>query len=948
MLLVSFLLILLFEIKVFSLLISNPPDFNQEQRVLVNDKIKKAKRAIFEARFGLASKLLDHISNEFEFSNTNSRTIKTKTKSEDLFNNKTNVFRDCIHAHWLIATRVLASSYHSVVADLSPLLIERDFVSDGSIISSKSCTFELIPLLKVIKFIDNNDFKSAEKEWRNNVMLEKTNSLNISALEMLQRAEEKFGSAHLKRLAISQTKPSVGSDTTSSTSTSSSTITDELQKKIHSLTTAIRMQKEARELARLSFIAYNTSNMSNSSSSDSAFFPTKSSLLARSLYSSAEALYQLGQIERSAQYFESAARESLILSSVHPLRATCLSMAALVLEEVKYATASSVCQLSNGDIYSVCLEKAAVIAAQDSLTAYAVASSSWSLVPSFVRQHNADWAVFSKRAVLVSARASPVWQQLSQLESAIFNARMINTEKSISLPSSFSSSSFSQSSSIFSFLPQLTARALGHEGDLSVGLNVLKESLSSLAAIQTMAMPLSYTRSISNGGGNFSSNSFNSSSSLSDVVFRSSSLDFLTRTFIHYDTQHFNISSPYVKMISQLATLAPAKLQTTVNINTTSFDTNSTKSLSSSIALLLYTNNLCDNERAIDIATLALVHDELIKSSGASSLSSFSTFTARSTSFPSTSSTSSPSSPHFLLELARSAAEVAGFIINPNRHGKLTNAIISATDPDAPSTVSNIPFWSFSSSSQKKQDSNKASGNSKKANSPVKNADTGKTSKTSSASIDHPIGFDRYSFDSFNEDGSGGFYSSEQSLRYAREAHAQALLEGKSKSSTGSTTSSSLLSSSLSDASLSLLHEHPSLNLAWSPRSPPSHLMNGLDAVKTDAVRRISDVFVRCYVAYFGCKSSESKGKQIVKCESQRVPNAPPAFIDLFKPPNSVLDNSLGMLTPLGLDYLDLLLYEVLASASAAREKGISQPEWDFAFQQKGSRAGLPTIVFKK
>jgi hypothetical protein len=713
---------------VFSLSISNPV---QEQRVLVNDKIKKAKRAIFEARFGLASKLLDHISNEFEFSNTNSRTIKTKTKSEELLNNKTNVFtRDCIHAHWLIATRVLASSYHSVVADLSPLLIERDFVSDGSIISSKSCTFELIPLLKVIKFIDNNDFKSAEKEWRNNVMLEKTNSLNISALEMLQRAEEKFGSAHLKRLAISQTKPSVGSDTTSSTSTSSSTITDELQKKIHSLTTAIRMQKEARELARLSFIAYNTSNMSNSSSSDSAFFPTKSSLLARSLYSSAEALYQLGQIERSAQYFESAARESLILSSVHPLRATCLSMAALVLEEVKYATASSVCQLSNGDIYSVCLEKAAVIAAQDSLTAYAVASSSWSLVPSFVRQHNADWAVFSKRAVLVSARASPVWQQLSQLESAIFNARMINTDKSISLPSSFS-----HSSSIFSFLPQLTARALGHEGDLSVGLNVLKESLSSLAAIQTMAMPLSYTRSISNGGGNFSSNSFNSSSSsLSDVFFRSSSLDFLTRSFIHYDTQHFNISSPYVKMISQLATLAPAKLQTTVNINTTSFDTNSTNSLSSSIALLLYTNNLCDNERAIDIATLALVHDELIKSSGASSLSSFSTFTARSTSFPSTSSTSSPSSPHFLLELARSAAEVAGFIINPNRHGKLTNAIISATDPDASSTVSNIPFWSFSSSSEKKQDSNKASGNSKKANSPMKNADTGKTSKTSKTS----------------------------------------------------------------------------------------------------------------------------------------------------------------------------------------------------------------------
>jgi len=634
-------------------------------------------------------------------------------------------------------------------------------------------------------------------------------------------------------------------------------------------------------------------------------------------------------------------------------------MAALVLEETKFSAASSACVLPSGEqTNSICLEMASVVAAQASLTAYDSALKSWARVPASIRQRNADWAMFAKRATLASARASPSWLSLSQLEASVLNSRIDST---------FSSAS-KWHSSVFSFLPQLTARALGRGGgSSSLGLSVLKEALTSLAAIQSAAMPLSL--SLPSTLESFSSNLSASTSSTSGAT-----LDFnFTRAFTNFNniynnnSKSFNQSSLYFKMISQLAVLAPASLQAAVNnISVNSKNTtNNTKSMasdsltSSSMSLLLIANNFCETERAVDIATIALVRDELIKTGGASSL--LSSFSAAAHSSSSSSSTSpSPSSPHFSLDLAKAAAEIAGLVVDPNRHyGKpgQSNAIISADVEVSDTSSSGSFFWPFSSSSssssdsiQKKKTIKSSSSQNAKKQKQTGNIPSHANGKTQQPPVDP--GFDRYSFDSFNEDGSGGFYSSEQSLRYAREAHAQAVLETKAKNPSAASTNAGVVqpaagSSSSQQQQLSAKHNQ-ALNLAWNPRVPPNHLMVGLESVRTDAIRRISDVFVRCYVAYFACKSKDVKGKTVVTCDSQKVPNAPPAFIDIFKTPNGVLDNALGMLTPLGLDYLDLLLYEVLASASAAREKGIAPPEWDFAFQQKGSRAGLPTIVFKK
>lgn len=939
--------------------------------------LSQANEAVREANFGTASRLLDLFMKDIASKPASSSNIASGAGISPTYSSSSSfISKDCLQARWLIASRVLAASYHSVVADLSPLLIERNFEAISVLSPSKHCEAELVPLLRLIKFLESNDAKSAEKEWRNNVMMEKTNSTNQSPLEILARAEEKFASAHLKRLAISS--PSSTNNTSTITTVkersdaasvgrSPHANSDDLQKKTHSLVTALRMQKEAREAARLSFALHLNSSSSSSlkeiNGTISPIFPAKSSLLARSLYSSAEAFYQLGQIERSAQYFESAARESIGLTHKHPLRATCLSMAALVLEETKFSAASSACVLSSGEqTNSICLEMASVIAAQESLTAYDSALKSWARVPASIRQHNADWAMFAKRATLASARASPSWLKLSQLEASVLNSRIDST---------FSSAS-KWHSSVFSFLPQLTARALGREGgSSSLGLSVLKEALTSLAAVQSAAMPLSL--SLPSTLESFSSNLSASTSSTSGA-----SLDFnFTRAFTNfnniYNNKSFNQSSLYFKMISQLAVLAPASLQAAVNnISVNSKNNNNTNTMASysltscSMALLLIANNVCETERAVDIATIALVRDELIKTGGASSLlSSFSSFSAAAHSSSSSSSTSpSPSSPHFSLDLAKAAAEIAGLVVDPNRHyGKpgQSNAIISADVEVTDTSSSGSFFWPFSSSSSSSSSVPSSSDSTKKKKKATSSSHNAKKQKQTGNIPSHangktqqpPVdpGFDRYSFDSFNEDGSGGFYSSEQSLRYAREAHAQAVLEAKAKNPSVASTNAAVVQpaagSSISQQQQSANHNQ-ALNLAWNPRVPPNHLMVGLESVRTDAIRRISDVFVRCYVAYFACKSKDVKGKTVVTCESQKVPNAPQAFIDIFKTPNGVLDNALGMLTPLGLDYLDLLLYEVLASASAAREKGIAPPEWDFAFQQKGSRAGLPTIVFKK
>jgi hypothetical protein len=963
-----------------------PPVFvenNGENNTL--QLLSRANEAIREANYDKASLLLHQVSKSLAIMGQPISSNITVERSNSTSSSFQLLTKDCLQARWLIASRVLASSYHSVVADLSPLLIERNFEASRFSASSKTCAAELVPLLRLIKFIESNDVKSAEKEWRNNIMLDKSNSTKQSPLEMLIRAEEKYASAHLKRLAVSSSLSSnTKSDTTTSSTTATSTtsaghsspsLSDDIQKKIHSLTTAVRMQKEAREIARASFSLFESKEKGEESTPP--FLLAKSSLLARSLYSSAEALYQLGQIERSAQYFDSAARESLGLSHKHPLLASCLSMAALVQEEAKYNAASSLCLLSSGEASPICLEMVAVKASNESLQAYNTALNAWSRVPSSIRQFNSDWAIFVKRVTLASARASPSWLRLSQLEASVFNSQIDDM---------VTSTPTWHSSSIFSFLPQLTARALGREGDSSssLGLTVLKESLTSLAAIQSASMSLGYAlASTISSNFSLSSSSSTNTSSTSWVPFdyNLTRPSFFTSS-VNNSPKYINQSSLFFKLISQLSVLAPASLKAAVynisilnnnNINSTS-NTISSNSLTSSMALLLMASNLCESERAVDIATIALVRDELIKTGGTpTTLSSFSSFSASRSSSSSSTTTLSPSSPHFSLDVAKAAADVAGLIVDPNRHyGKpgQSNAIISAVaDADViASSSSSSFFWPFTSSSSEPKEQAKVGTKSTKG----ANAKNGKKQKQSGNNPSHatgkegkglqtPVdpGFDRYSFDSFNEDGSGGFYSSEQSLRYAREAHAQALLEAKAKNSAGASINAAAQPASSSSSSKSALQQNQqqnnaqltqnqALNLAWTPRAPPNHLMVGLDNVRTDAIRRISDVFVRCYVAYFACKSKDVKGKTVVSCENQRVANAPTAFIDIFKPPKGELDNALGMLTPLGLDYLDLLLYEVLASAYAAREKGVAPPEWDFAFQQKGSRAGLPTIVFKK
>jgi hypothetical protein len=171
---------------------------------------------------------------------------------------------------------------------------------------------------------------------------------------------------------------------------------------------AFALQRRVRAMLEAQKNATSPSPPRSRRSRFSSSSPSTTSLSLRSRHASGEALLALGQSARAARYFERASGGAVTSPRTLPvLRATSYSLLAAAQEDADFAAAADGCGLLKTG-RSVCVEKAAGVAAAKSLDAWSRAVLMWgAAVGPAARRGNTDWAATARRAALANFRATP-------------------------------------------------------------------------------------------------------------------------------------------------------------------------------------------------------------------------------------------------------------------------------------------------------------------------------------------------------------------------------------------------------------------------------------------------------------------------------------------------------------------------------------------------------------
>ena len=207
---------------------------------------------------------------------------------------------------------------------------------------------------------------------------------------------------------------------------------------------------------------------------------------ARSLMSTAEAFLAVGEAERAVKYF-TGAREAAERGGAVILAATAAGLIAVAVEDAAFTIISAGC-----DVYLVCAEMAARVAATEALAAYAAGVEAWAAVPAAVRAVNADAMAFAALAALAysRARAAASPANNSQLEAvALYAVLGGGGYSSYALARGTSSSGgggdATPQASLFLAVAVLGARALDSVGDASAAIAFLAAAERALGTADT-------------------------------------------------------------------------------------------------------------------------------------------------------------------------------------------------------------------------------------------------------------------------------------------------------------------------------------------------------------------------------------------------------------------------------------------------------------------------------
>lgn len=423
----------------------------------------------------------------------------------------------CLSAWSLLQARLLSSDRVSVVGGYAPLLAERGpldtaasalAVGPGGSGGCAASTPALLPIMTAIARLDAGDVDGAVAVWRDQVLsadaqvfkfVGNRTALNISLPGGIGSSSSLHVPPH-PYMAVPLYSYAALLDWAGN----------------HSA--AFKLQRTVRQLLEKTV---------NESTAE------RSMVHARSLHASGESLLAVGQPARAVRYFSSAyqsltkalsgsvgnsSANASNLSSmdgrpvkvVHPLAATSAGMAALAAEDAALArfalgctngsstttvaqsapAVADVTQPSDAIANLVCLEHAAVLAANASWSAYLTAATAWAAVDASEVDvgRNVDYHTFARRHALASFRVA-AGDRLSILEAAVLQALLVGKAATSSAASSFGTlpstirpftpASSPPSIGLSTALPVALSRALAAGGDFGAAMAVVKSVMPS-------------------------------------------------------------------------------------------------------------------------------------------------------------------------------------------------------------------------------------------------------------------------------------------------------------------------------------------------------------------------------------------------------------------------------------------------------------------------------------